>query len=140
MPIQPRMMNALFAIKGKISDYIPSLKATFTQQVDGADDNKAAGLEAEIFSHAKLYGTDTPDVIVNIMKSKDPEVMKTYVNEVVWNMFPTIGSKIVIGGSAKSEYWDQVSQCWQAMGFGYRKMFLDIPDWFGTIQEQSQSL
>ena len=85
-----------------LSDYIPSLKATFTEH-----SKEYSGLESHHFNGISL-NNDSPDVIVNIMKTRDPEILKSYTNEVVWRMFPTIGSRIFTGGVPKSDYWDQV--------------------------------
>ena len=52
-------------------------------------------------------------IMVNIIKVKDEGEMLKYMDAVVWNMFPTIESRIHVAGEPKSDYWDQVC-CYKA--------------------------
>ena len=48
-------------------------------------------------------------IMVNIVKVKDEEELTKYALAVVWNMFPTLESRIYVTGDSKSDYWDHVT-------------------------------
>ena len=88
-----------------MGNFIPSLVATFTPAEDKNDKDE---LGLDVFSDEKLKDV-SPDIIVNIIKNKNVDLMSKYQNEVVWRMFPVIQSKIFAGGIPKSDSWDTVS-------------------------------
>ena len=93
----------MFFLKGFIGQFIPSMQQTFTK-VDSIDEEDPL----ENICTDEDLASEEPNVMVNIIKVKNSEVMSKYEGKVVRQMFPVLGTFAFIGGIPKSDYWDQV--------------------------------
>ena len=103
-------MHAAFYLKGLVGTYIPSYQATFTEVGDARQDDVMSegeeGVIEELCGDEKVL--NETQVMVNIIKVKNQEELMKYSLAVVWNMFPTMESRIYVTGDPKSDYWDHV--------------------------------
>ena len=69
--------------------------------------SEGEGVIEELCGDEKALGET--QIMVNVVKVKDQEELTKYALAVVWNMFPTLESRIYVTGDSKSDYWDHVT-------------------------------
>ena len=110
-PLYVKAVNSFLAIKAYLASILPSAFGTTLTETIFEDEKTISAEDKQLLSLCKRKNKkdEKPVVMVNINRNQKTNTdNEKYVNEVVMNIFPIIGSRIFIAGEVQSEYWDMI--------------------------------